>query len=267
MSGFHHGRGGITVPRSDTERSLSFVIAQSTSPCDLSMTATTQSPAHITFLRHCAWFCGLTPTLAKLVERTAIQRDVAAGAPVYQTGDPPKHWFGVMEGLLALAATSPKGKMTAVAAFFQGGWVGEASLLDGKRRRFDLLALRAASVACVPRATFLALYESSMSFNHFLVDKLARGMGQMQLSVATDRLLNHEKRLAMWLSRLVAGDTSSGVASLNMSQEEIGYLAGLSRQQTNVALKDLEARGLVAVHHGGICVLNLEGLAGLGRSA
>ncbi len=45
-----------------------------------------------------------------------------------------------------------------------------------------------------------------------------------------------------------------------ISQEELGYLSGASRQRANQALQLLEKEGLVRLDYGGIRVLDLEGL-------
>jgi CRP-like cAMP-binding protein len=52
---------------------------------------------------------------------------------------------------------------------------------------------------------------------------------------------------------------------IEITQEEIGMLSGLSRQAANKSLKILESKGLVRVEHGGITVLNLAGLGRYGE--
>jgi CRP-like cAMP-binding protein len=47
---------------------------------------------------------------------------------------------------------------------------------------------------------------------------------------------------------------------LQVSQEEIGNLSGISRQRVNQALQALEREGLLRVEYGGVTILNLEGL-------
>jgi biotin operon repressor len=47
---------------------------------------------------------------------------------------------------------------------------------------------------------------------------------------------------------------------LQISQEEVGYLSGVSRQRVNRALQVLEKAGLLAVEYGHIRILDLEGL-------
>ena len=48
--------------------------------------------------------------------------------------------------------------------------------------------------------------------------------------------------------------------ALPISQEELGQLAGLSRQRVNQALKRLEQARLLRVEYGGVTVLSLDGL-------
>ena len=47
---------------------------------------------------------------------------------------------------------------------------------------------------------------------------------------------------------------------MQLSQEEIGYLSGVSRQRVNQALQVLEAAGLLKVEYGGLRILDLDGL-------
>ena len=49
-------------------------------------------------------------------------------------------------------------------------------------------------------------------------------------------------------------------SDVQLSQEEVGYLTGVSRQRVNQALQMLEKGGLLRVEYGGVTILNLEGL-------
>ena len=52
---------------------------------------------------------------------------------------------------------------------------------------------------------------------------------------------------------------------LQISQEELGYLAGVSRQRTNQALRTLEDAGLGRSEYAGIDILDLDGLGRFGE--
>jgi DNA-binding GntR family transcriptional regulator len=47
---------------------------------------------------------------------------------------------------------------------------------------------------------------------------------------------------------------------LRITQQELAYLVGLSRQRVNEALNTLQAQGSIAVEYGGLRVLDLAAL-------
>jgi DNA-binding GntR family transcriptional regulator len=49
-------------------------------------------------------------------------------------------------------------------------------------------------------------------------------------------------------------------ARIEVSQEEIGHLAGISRQRVNQALQTLQQAGLLHVEYGSIVIEDLDGL-------
>jgi DNA-binding GntR family transcriptional regulator len=47
---------------------------------------------------------------------------------------------------------------------------------------------------------------------------------------------------------------------LRITQQELAYLVGLSRQRVNEALATLQAQGMIRVEYGGLRVLDLQAL-------
>ena len=52
---------------------------------------------------------------------------------------------------------------------------------------------------------------------------------------------------------------------IEITQEEIGALSGISRQNANQCLKRLEKEGLLRLEYGGVTVVNLEQLRQYGE--
>jgi len=72
-------------------------------------------------------------------------------------------------------------------------------------------------------------------------------------------------RVARSLAALFHPVLYPGVGSLlRITQQELGYLVGLSRQRVNEALQALQAAGLIRVEYGGVRVLDLERLRRFG---
>jgi CRP-like cAMP-binding protein len=144
-----------------------------------------------------------------------------------------------------------------------GGWLGEGSLLKTEPRRYDVVALRDSRIARMPRSTFEWLLDTSIGFNRFLLRQINERLGQFIALVEHARLLDPDARVARCIAELFNPILYPGIGPrLAISQEEIGYLTGVSRQRANQALRKLEEEGLLAVEYGGIRVLDLERLRG-----
>ena len=68
-------------------------------------------------------------------------------------------------------------------------------------------------------------------------------------------------RVARSLAALFHPLLYPGVGNLlRITQQELGYLVGLSRQRVNEALHTLQGLGLIRIEYGGLRVLDLDGL-------
>jgi CRP-like cAMP-binding protein len=113
----------------------------------------------------------------------------------------------------------------------------------------------------MPRSTFHRLLDSSIPFNRFLLEQLNERLAQFIAMLEYERLLEPEARVARCLAWLFNPLLYPGVGpQVQVSQEEIGYLSGISRQRVNQALRTLESEGLVRVEYGGLTILDLEKL-------
>lgn len=212
-------------------------------------------------LRASRWARALDPEQLQRVERAIVQRHCPAGGFVCRKGEAVEHWIGVIDGLVKMTNLSAAGKPTTFTGIPSGGWFGEGSLLKDEPRRYDIVALRDSRIAYMPRATFMWLLDNNIGFNRFLLHQLNERLGQFIAMVEHDRLLGPDARVAHCLAAMFNPYLYPGIGpQLEISQEEIGYLAGLSRQRVNRSLKALEKAGLLRVEYGGITVIDLPGL-------
>jgi len=198
-------------------------------------------------------------------QQARVQRDlslerVAAGALVERKGDLAHVWLGVVEGLVKISVGNPDGRLVSFTGIPTGGWLGEGSLLKREHRRYDVVALRDSVIARLPGATFDWLLDTSIPFNRYLLVLLNERVAQF-IGRAEYRLLGPDARVARHLAELFNPVLYPGTGRrLAITQEELGYLTGVSRQRVNQALRRLEAAGLVSVVYGALEVIDLEGL-------
>ncbi|MFY7873225.1 MAG: Crp/Fnr family transcriptional regulator, partial [Limnohabitans sp.] len=121
--------------------------------------------------------------------------------------------------------------------------------------------LRPSVVAGLPADTFHWLVDHSLGFNRFIMHQLNERLGQFIAAREADRLNNPESRVARSLAGLFNPVLYPGVGDvLRITQQELAYLAGLSRQRVNEALQALQAMRLIEVTYGGVRILDLDGL-------
>lgn len=218
-------------------------------------------------LRASRWAGTLTAEQMRRVESEVVEQHCPAGTAVCRKGEPADAWIGVLEGLVKINAVSADGRSVTFTGVPAGGWLGEGSLLKSEPRRYDVVALRDSRIARMPRATFEWLLDSSIGFNRFLLEQLNERLGQFIGMVEYDRLLDTDARVARYLAEMFNPILYPGFSSqIRISQEELGYLTGISRQRVNQALQALDKLGLIRVGYAGIEVLDLEGLRSLGST-
>jgi len=194
-----------------------------------------------------------------------VERTFPKGGYICHRGDRLDYWTGVASGLIKLSTVSRSGKAVTLAGVRAGGWFGEGTILKDEPRQYDLVALRDTRMALMNRSTFFWLFENSVAFNRFLVKQFNERLGQFIALVEHDRMLDATGRLARsigWLFNPVLYREPG--MHLEISQEELGLLSGMSRQVANKSLKLLESKGLLRIEHGGITVLDVTRLSRYG---
>jgi CRP-like cAMP-binding protein len=197
-------------------------------------------------------------------DRVAIDMQVADAEPgefLCRIGRPATLWFGVVEGLLKMSNDSAIGAPITFTGVPSGAWFGEGTLLKRESYRYNIEALRKSVVAGLPIATFEWLVDKSLPFNRYLMNQLNERLSQFIGAREIDRLTDPDTKVARSLGALFHPVLYPGVGDLlRITQQELGYLVGLSRQRVNEALTRLQASGWIRVEYGGVRVLDLAAL-------
>jgi len=91
--------------------------------------------------------------------------------------------------------------------------------------------------------------------------QLNERLGQFIAAREIDRLSSANERVARSLGALFHPILYPGVGDLlRITQQELGYLVGLSRQRVNEALSALQQAQVIRIEYGGVRVLDLERL-------
>ena len=216
--------------------------------------------------RIAAWSRELTGPEIEIARAGIVEKSYSANEFIFLRGDHFEYWTGVVSGLARMGIVSRGGKAASFAGLTAGAWLGEGTVLKNEARRYDVVALRDTRLAMMDRGTFLRLFENSVGFNRFLVGQLNERLGQFIALLEYGRTLDATARLARCIATLFNPILYPDLTPhLEITQEEIGALSGISRQNANQCLKKLEKEGLLRLEYGGVTIVDLERLRSYGE--
>ena len=207
------------------------------------------------------WLAVLLPKEREMAVQSITVGDALAGDTLCRVGRPVTYWFGVIEGLLKMSTDNAQGQTITFSGLPPGGWFGEGTVLKREVYRYNIQALRRSVVAGLPADTFHWLLDHSIGFNRFVMNQLNERLAQFIAAREIDRMANPDVRVARNLAALFNPVLFPGVGEvLRITQQELAYLVGLSRQRVNEALSSLQEQGIIEVAYGGLRVLDLQAL-------
>jgi CRP-like cAMP-binding protein len=191
--------------------------------------------------------------------------DAQPGDFICKIGRPANFWFGVIDGLMKMSNDASLGVSITFTGIPPGAWFGEGTLLKRENYRYNIEALRRTWVAGLPAPTFHWLLETSIPFNGYVMNQLNERLGQFIAAREVDRITDPDVRVARSLAALFNPVLYPLVRqTLRITQQELAYLVGLSRQRVNESLKALSQEGLIQVVYGGLKVMDLNALRRFG---
>jgi CRP-like cAMP-binding protein len=212
------------------------------------------------------WFTSLDEPARRQVRADASERAISMGQSLGRDGERQHAWFGMLEGLIKWSITAHDGRSVTLGGQSAGSWFGEGTLIRNAPRQSDLIALRDSRVAQIPLGTFDWLRSNYPSFTEFLLTQVNERLHWFMGNVVANELLSTESLVARALVGMVHPLLNPRRdRHLQLSQEELAHLAGVSRQTCNKAMMHLKDAQLVRTEYGGLVVLDLAGLQALAQ--
>jgi CRP-like cAMP-binding protein len=208
------------------------------------------------------WFGALPLAERKLMLAAADLQHVRAGEMLYRKGDPVGGFYGVVQGAIKVSTLGEDGREGILSVLESGVWFGEASLVDGLPRPHDATAVRASEVLVISQSGFNRLMQRgafARAIGRLLCGRLRALYGMVEDSM----LRSTRTRIARRLLALVRGDatmSSDARASVNVSQEALAMMLGITRQTLSKELKVLAHAGVLSVGYGRIEIVSLPDL-------
>lgn len=215
------------------------------------------------------WFRDLAPALARGILAEGLVRRVTDHV-LYAAGDEPNGLFALIAGEIRVIQTTAEGRSALLLIGSPGVWFGETAMIDGRPRSSEAITVGAATVLQLNPAAFNRLATANIAhyaaFARLVCDRYRDAMEHI-VSLSNLPLAVRIAQRLLGLARGHGKPTEGGVRiGLHLSQEQLAETVGVSRQSLNRVLKDLEARGLIAVGYGAVTLRDPAALERLARS-
>ncbi len=229
----------------------------------------TSAADHIATLASGRWFAALPPELAGVLAGMAHMRALQPGQALFLRGDPPCGLYAVVRGAIDISGVGgpdPQPRAALLTRLEPPAWFGEIAVFDRAARTHDAHAAEPGTLLLhVPQAPLLAWLAQHPAHWHALGMLLADKLRTAFVALEELALLPAPQRLARRLVLMAEGygqwaGEGRSRRLLSLSQEQLALMLALSRQTTNQILRDLQARGLLRMHRGGIEILDLAAL-------
>ncbi len=207
-------------------------------------------------------FSGLDAESIKAIARLCQTRRLPAGQTLFVKGDPGDSLYGVRRGQVRVETGLPTGERLTIEVFGPGDLFGEIAVLDGRPRTADAVAAEDAELFVLPRAEFLAHLEHEPRLAIRLIELLCGRLRSTNERTEDMLFLPLPARLARRLSTL-AQDFG---AELQITQDELAGLVGVTRESVNRQLREWRESGIVKLRRGRIWVDMVQLAAEAGRS-
>ncbi len=189
----------------------------------------------------------------------AHRRTLAPGDSLFLKGSAPDALFGVVRGALRVSVVAANGREAVIAMLEAGHWFGEVSLLVGQERVYDTYAVESTDMAVVAAGDFHHLIairpEVHMAFTKLVCQRLRQALVWIDDAILMPLPVRLAHRL-LTLDTRADGVNAGQASALGVSQEDLAFMLGVSRQSVNRQLKFWEEQGVLRVDYRRIVLLD-----------
>ncbi|MCT4371307.1 Crp/Fnr family transcriptional regulator [Yangia mangrovi] len=173
-------------------------------------------------------------------------RGISRGDRLYSLGDPPGGVYGIAEGFADVLVASGYEAPVLGHIARPGWWVGEGAAVTGSPRRVEIRARTDLSVCYVSLQRLEDLEEVFPNMWRFLGQLTVLHLDNALMYAASLLKGNARTKIASTLVRLAGPEMLfDAEISIPCSQQDLGEMAGLSRNSIGPAFRDLGRDGLI----------------------
>ncbi len=204
---------------------------------------------HIDFLRNVSLFESLDQQELEALSDVAFTRTFSKDNVIILAEEEGDTLFILKKGQVKVSIVSEEGREVILSLLGPGSVFGELSLLDGKPRSANVVAIEETDLLMLRRADFLQLIYKTPQIATALLAELATRMRKTDRQIEGLALLDVTSRISDTLLQLATeqgAETTDGVTiESRPTQQELANMSGTTRETVSRVLKRLESQGYI----------------------
>jgi CRP/FNR family cyclic AMP-dependent transcriptional regulator len=215
-------------------------------------------------LSQCFLFADLPPKSVSAALKDCQCLRLPEKKEIYRRGESGEEMCVVLSGGVKVSTLSADGKEIIFDLLSAGDFFGELSLLDGGPRTATVTTLVPSVLAIINRSFLIPFLENNPTIAIRLLHILANRLRTVDTFLEEVLFFDSETRLA---KRVIALKDIYGKAvedtiqiELNVSQQDMANLVGITRERVNKHLKKWERAGIVSLQQRRLTIQNLPHL-------
>lgn len=217
--------------------------------------------AHQALIKQHPCFAVIAAQHQNEIIRSAQLKLLNKGEYLLRRGDEPSAYYGVAKGRIKVSAMNDQGKSLTLKFLQTGDWFGEISLIDGIARTHDCEAIEPCEIIMIAKPAFESYVLNDINGLKALTLQLCQRLRTTMNLAEQASIQTLEERLATRLLEL-----HKGGQSLNINQQDIAHMLGVSRQSVSKLLLQWSQNGWIKIDYNQIIILSSEHLLALCKS-
>lgn len=212
------------------------------------------------------WFASLSAAQQKALldaSRRMALRDGQLFAAQGQSLRKRRDGFGVLlHGLLKVSSTSTDGREAILSFVRPGQWFGELSVLDGAGRERDFFSMGASEILVIePEAMQSLLQDAQLTVQiaRLLASRTRTLLSLVESFTLRSSLSRTARRLVM-LAYDDEPESGQHRSTLDVSQDALASMLGMTRQSVATQLRQLSQRGAISQAYGRVNISSMVAL-------
>ena len=211
-------------------------------------------------LSGCALFSNLEQRELELLAPRLKPVSFSRNATIFLKGDPGDSLYIIRQGRVKIGLINSEGKDLIINIYGEGEVFGEMSLFDGLARSATATAMVKVEALQLSRADFAAALAALPALATKIIALLSRRLRYTTEQTELIGLFGAYERVAHKLLQLAQAHGGDGAVALNLSQQDLAGMLGMTREWLNKVLNIFAEQGVVELQWGKIVIKSAEEL-------